>query len=1136
MAMSTPDSSCPEREKDRVPDGASPRPAGLSGGREGAAHQCRGTVFPDGRPPSFLAGGGELGELIRAFDWASTSLGRAESWPQSLKTAVRIMLTSRQPIWIGWGSELIYLYNDAYKSIIGGKHPRALGRPAFHVWREIWDDIGPLLATAMKGDEGIYVEEQLLIMERNGYAEETYYTFSYSPIPTDDGSAGGIICANTDDTQRVIGERQLALLRELAAGAGDARTWQEACDRCAQALATNRRDLPFAMIYLADPDGRHASLAGVSGIERGHPAARDLLPFAGPSNWPMADVLRTNEPKFVPDLRARFSELPAGSWSQPPSQAAVLPIAASGETGRAGVLIVGLSPFRLFDGGYRGFLNLVAGQIAAAIANAQAYEEERRRAEALAEIDRAKTAFFSNVSHEFRTPLTLMVGPLEDALAHADELPSRRRGELRMAHRNALRLLRLVNALLDFSRAEAGRMQARFEPTELPTLTRDLASNFQSVCERAGVKLVIDCEPLSRPIHVDREMWEKIVLNLVSNAFKFTFSGSIEVRLRDAGGQAELTVSDTGVGIPAQDLPKVFERFHRVEGQRSRTHEGTGIGLALVRELVNLHGGQIHVDSEDGRGTTVQVRIPCGAARPSVGTAAVARGAPAATRADAFVEEALRWLPGDPEAAEDIPRESASPAPADVEAELAMPRPRVLVADDNADMRDYIRRLLQRHYEVEMVHNGAEAIEVARREKPDLLLSDIMMPELDGFEMLREIRRDPALNQLPVILLSARVGEDAKVEGLDLGADDYLVKPFSARELLARVKSNIAMARLRREIAGEVELQKARLQTVLETVPAAVWFTFDTDGRQATGNRRACELLRIDSASNASLSAPPDERPVHFHAFQNGVEMAHAMLPLQRAARGETVSNEEIELRFVDGTAVALLAQAAPLHDRSGKVIGAVCACIDISERKRVEDHRMLLLNELNHRVKNTLATVQSIAAQSFKASSLPPTARLPFEDRLMALSRAHNVLTRESWDGANLQEIVVQAVLPYQGDNRGRFRISGPHVRLSAKMALAISMALHELATNAVKYGALSNEKGNVHVAWHTELGDGGRRLSVEWSETNGPPVAAPAQKGFGSRLIERGLAQELGGRAHIEYRPIGIVCTISAPLRGMQ
>jgi two-component sensor histidine kinase/PAS domain-containing protein len=377
------------------------------------------------------------------------------------------------------------------------------------------------------------------------------------------------------------------------------------------------------------------------------------------------------------------------------------------------------------------------------------------------------------------------------------------------------------------------------------------------------------------------------------------------------------------------------------------------------------------------------------------------------------------------------------------------------------------------------------------------------------------------------------VGEDAKVEGLDLGADDYLVKPFSARELLARVNSNIVMAQLRREIAGEVELQKSRLQTVLETVPAAVWFTFDTDGRHATGNRQACELLGLDASANASLAAPPEDRPGHFRAYKNGVEMAPETLPLQRAARGETVSNLEMELRFGDGSQVVLLAQAAPLRDGAGNVIGAVCACVDITERKRVEDHRMLLLNELNHRVKNTLATVQSIAAQSFKASGLPSSARLPFEDRLMALSRAHNVLTRESWEGANLDEIVEQAVLPYRGDSGGRFRLGGPRVRLSAKMALAISMALHELATNAVKYGSLSNDKGRVQVAWRIDQGESGRLLTVEWSEIDGPPVVAASQKGFGSRLIERGLAQELGGQARIDYRPAGIVCRISAPLK---
>src|SRR5215475_3623375 len=224
-------------------------------------------------------GDSELARLMRAYDWAGTPLGTPDTWPQSLRTAVSIMLTSSQPIWIGWGRELIYLYNDPYKSIIGGKHPWALGRPASEVWREIWPEIGPMLATAMGGDEGTYVEEQLLIMERSGYPEETYYTFSYSPIPDDDGTAGGIICANTDDTRRVIGERQLALLREVAAATAEARTVEEACERSAAALATDARDLPFAMLYLADPDGQRLSLICSAGIPEDHPAARPSVPI-----------------------------------------------------------------------------------------------------------------------------------------------------------------------------------------------------------------------------------------------------------------------------------------------------------------------------------------------------------------------------------------------------------------------------------------------------------------------------------------------------------------------------------------------------------------------------------------------------------------------------------------------------------------------------------------------------------------------------------------------------------------------------------------------------------------------------------------------------------------------------------------
>jgi signal transduction histidine kinase/DNA-binding response OmpR family regulator len=1072
---------------------------------------------------------GELAKLIRDFDWKSTSLGAQDAWPKSLHTAVGIMLASRQPIWIGWGAELIYLYNDPYKSIIGGKHPWALGKPTAVVWHEIWQDISPLLSQAMSGDEGTYVEAQLLIMERNGYPEETHYTFSYSPIPDDDGRVGGIFCANTDDTQRVIGERQLALLRELAATTAEARTWQQACDRSASALTTNPHDLPFAMIYILEPDAQAASLVSVAGIDRDHPAVVARLAIGDSHPWPLAELLKDRRPRVVSQLETSFqANFPSGPWHQAPDKAAILPIMSSGQTGREGFLIAGLNPFRLFDDNYSGFMKLVAGQIAAAIANAEAYEQERRRAEALAELDHAKTAFFSNVSHEFRTPLTLMIGPLEDVLRHGDELSPQRREEITVAHRNALRLLRLVNSLLDFSRVEAGRMQAQFGKTDLGAVTRDIAVNFQSICERAKLTLRFDCEPELRRVDVDRQMWEKIVLNLLSNAFKFTFTGGIAVRLCDCAGRVALTVSDTGVGIPATELPHVFERFHRVEGQRGRTHEGSGIGLALVRELVSLHQGDVSVRSEIGHGTTFTVVVPY--AQPgATADAPAARPAPETARATAYVEEAMRWLPASVEnaaAATEIFPDGAS-ARANPAA-----RPRVLVADDNADMRDYVRRLLASHYSVETVGNGADALEAIRRQKPELLLSDVMMPTCDGFKLLQQIRADATLSDLPVILLSARAGDEAKIEGLGAGADDYLTKPFSARELLARINTNIAMARMRRDIAAEVEAQKTQLQTVLATVPAAVWFTYDADVRTVIRNRHAAELLRMPLAANMPLSTSGLERPQHFRFYQNGAEAPIGSLPLRRAARGEPFGNEEYEIRFSDGSITSLLVQAAPLRDATGRIVGGVCAAVDISERKRVEDHRLLLLNELNHRVKNTLATVQSIAVQSFRGPQPGENARALFESRLMALSRAHDVLTEENWQGANLDEIVGQAIAPYKGADPSRFEVTGPSVRLSAKMALSISMALHELATNAAKYGALSDGNGSVTIDWHIERQEQHSMLRLEWRESGGPAVALPLNRGFGSRLIERGLAQDLGGGAKMEFRPDGLHCSITARL----
>ena len=911
---------------------------------------------PEGQPElSFLAGGGELGGLIRRHEWAATPLGPAPAWPQSLKTAVRIMLTSRQPIWIGWGPDLTFLYNDAYKSIIGGKHPQALGRPTADVWREIWADIGPLLATAMGGTEGTYVEEQLLIMERNGYPEETYYTFSYSPIPGDDGQPGGIICANSEDTHRVVGDRQLALLRELAAGTVQARSWRDACARSATALARDPHDITFALLYVLEPGQETAELAAGIGLDPGAARIGDRIGLEAGGPWPIGSVARGQGMCVVENLAAAGLGGAAGVWTRPSDRAALLPVPASSDTGRGGVLVVGLNPYRLFDADYSAFLSLVAGQISAAIASADAYEEERRRAEALAELDRAKTAFFSNVSHEFRTPLTLLLGPLEEVLA-GDTADGAVRAQVELAHRNGTRLLRLVNSLLDFSRIEAGRVRAAFEPVDLGRITTEIASGFRSAVERAGLVLEVCCTPLPLPAFVDREMWEKIILNLLSNAFKFTLRGGIRVRVEPAsdGRSALVSVADTGIGIPAGEIPRLFERFYRVEGAQGRSFEGSGIGLALVAELVRLHGSEITVASRVGQGTTFTIALPLGRAHlPAAQVRDRAASAASAASAHEYLEEALRWLP------EAAPMEAAGALST---AGLGAITPdgalrtgsgkAVLLADDNADMRRYVARLLEgQGYRVTAVGDGEAAFAAAAAAPPDLILTDVMMPKRDGFGLLRAVRQDPRTAGIPVIMLSARAGEEAKIEGLDAGADDYLVKPFAARELLARVNANIQMAEMRREAnraiwasEQQVRISQDRLSMALSTGGVGIFeWEIETDTVAVLGP--IAELFGVNRAEAEAAGLPL----ASFLAGIHPQDRARVQETIARAISTSTSFQAEYRVTGSDRERIVLAVGRLSAMPRRGRRLAGVI--IDVTEQRRVEQALQALNDRLEQRI-----------------------------------------------------------------------------------------------------------------------------------------------------------------------------------------
>jgi PAS domain S-box-containing protein len=792
--------------------------------------------------------GGQMGRLIREYDWSRTPLGSIANWPQSLKTSVDLMLNSQHPMWVGWGPEISFLYNDAYVHVLSlAKHPWALGKPAAEVWAEIWNICGPLADKVFQKGEASFVDEVRLFMNRGNFLEETYYSFSYSPIRDEFGKVAGLFCPSTEVTPKVLNARRLRTLSELSANALVQRTIDAACASASGILGNNLDDVPFSVLYLVDGDRGSAILKQTSGIPEGvallSPDSIDLAAAGtGEALWPIAAVIRTGRPIVVPV--GGVEGFPLGLAQQHLSEALALPLISLGDERPVGVLVAGVNPARRLDSDYQTFFDLIAVQVASAIQNARTREEERKHIEALAEIDRAKTAFFSNVSHELRTPLTLMLGPVDNLLTENEDLPSGVREQLSVASRNGSRLLRLVNTLLDFSRIEAGRIQATYEPVDLSALTAELASVFRSATEKAGLQLELDCPPLTAPVFVDREMWEKIVLNLLSNAFKFTFQGGITIAVREVDGWAELRIRDTGVGIPEEQLPRLFERFHRVENTRSRTHEGSGIGLALVQELAKLHGGTVRAESILGKGSTFIVSVPLGDAHlPADRVGGMPNPEPQSSDAASFVDEALRWLP---DADSTNLQEFSSALKSRTMPHAATPetqgasftRPRVLVADDNADMRQYLVRLLAPYYEVRAFSDGRSALEAVQPFAPDLILTDVMMPNLDGFGLLNELRSNPDTKTVPVILLSARAGESSRVEGMQQFADDYMVKPFTARELLVRVSTHLKMAHVRSEAAererrlrAEADLERNRLRDSFILAPAAMALLSGPDHR-----------------------------------------------------------------------------------------------------------------------------------------------------------------------------------------------------------------------------------------------------------------------------------------------------------------
>lgn len=1024
--------------------------------------------MPPSTDLSWLSGGGEMGTLIRSMDWSKTPLGPVETWPQSLRTSVSLCLSSTFPILVAWGPEDIQIYNDSYRPICGAKHPEAMGQNFKICWATALPVVGDAFDRAHQG-EGTYIQDQRMFLDRNGYLEEAFMTFSFSPIRAESGDVGGIFHPITETTDKVLGARRTQSLRELSVHIGKAKTIDELSSLLVGQHPNLALDLPFILFYQAAPEGT-LHLRGSAGLAAGSPLAPATIDPAGGGPWPFTKAARSRAIEEVGELQAIFGQFSCGPYPEAPTSALILPISVAGIDQPFGYMVAGVSSRRALDAEYSSFYELLMNTVNTAVGNITAYEQEQKRAEALAEIDRAKTVFFSNVSHEFRTPLTLIFGPLDDSLADQEEpLGPRQRARLEVTHRNALRLLKLVNSLLDFSRIEAGRVQASYSPTDLARLTADLASVFRSAMEKAGLDFTVVVTDLGEPVYVDHDMWEKIVFNLLSNAFKFTLHGAVEVRLERHGACARLTVCDTGSGIPQAELPRVFERFHRIEGTGSRTYEGTGIGLALTQELAKLHGGGISVESQLGQGSSFHVDIPFGKSHLPPARVAGEEGATGAinTIGAAFVEEALRWLPEDKATHDDAISPAATPAV------VRRERARVIVADDNSDMRAYMNGLLEGELAVEAYADGEAAFAAILRAPPDLVLSDVMMPRLDGFGLIQKIRSHDAVKNVPVILLSARAGEEAKIEGLQAGADDYLVKPFAANELLARVQNQISLSQERRNARKALEESEAYFRSLVDTSPAMLWIN-DAQASCTYLSKRWHEYTgRLENALGLEWleNIYPDDRQRAREIF------------LAANVKHEPF-NLDYRLRRHDGEYRWAIDSGVPRFDSDGNFLGHIGSVIDVHERKRAEQELRLLAEELSevsrrkseflatlaHELRNPLAPIRH-GLEVMRLTESDPAAWDKVRDMmerqvahmvrlvndLLDISRISSGKVELKTERVELNRVMTSAVetsLPLIEAARHQLLVRMPEEALPLDVdPIRISQVLSNLLNNAAKY-----------------------------------------------------------------------------------
>ncbi len=848
---------------------------------------------PPGRPLDrpqwidWIAQHGDMGARVAAYDWASTPLGPMEEWPTTLRTSVMLCVGSLFPMSVRWGEELTLIYNDGCREVYGAeRYERGLGRPTAEVWPDLSDVVTERIASSMRHGRAYFAVDRLVPMNRKVPLEETYFTFSYTPIVDDDATVRGVYSTFIETTREVLATRRLRTMASLGRDLGGSRTESELAKIAMRELADNRADHPAGALYRAPADGQDAGIplaafgeplpeAQVAALVRaclaeGRPQHADVAPAAG---------------SHVAGLHAH------GIWD-PDCE------------GPTHVLVVAHHASRPWDEPFEAYVTLLATTLGGALVRQAELRAERLRAARASALGQAKSAFLAGISHELRTPLALVAAPLRDALERGGA-GSRR--SLELAEANVARLSHMVDSMLDFSRLEAGRIAPRLELTDVGLLIRGLAASFEPAFKRGGLGFACEASGLSRAALADRDILERIVSNLLSNALKFTPAGSVRLALSEESGGYRIDVTDTGLGIDPKDHQRIFAGFERLPPKPgARASVGAGIGLAMVRQLAGVLGGTVALASEPGQGSTFSVHLPF---EPP--THPDAPGQSLIPRpVETFVAEIDSWTP-----------------PVQTPARATASGPRLLIVEDDAQLASFLAESLSNTYRVSIAPDGGAALALMREECPDIVLSDLTMPGTDGLGLLDGIRDDPALRDVPVLLLSSRVGIEHATSALGHGADDYVTKPFTMADLRARLEANLARVR-------ERSLDAAWRRAVMSGISDGV-IVFDAEGEVLEVNRAFTELLGY-SLADGPFRAPYPWWPTPAEDADAAAAIAKGH---EAALAGEYASGEFLFYDRDRNPVWVWSAVARVLHEQTG-MSASVRTVRDIRREKAAQERR----------------------------------------------------------------------------------------------------------------------------------------------------------------------------------------------------